>query len=43
VAAASSSPNRSPDQGFGLATRMKIAEGESLPIYQPTHPTPLSP
>jgi hypothetical protein len=27
------------DQGFGLVTRMKIAEGETLAIYQPRHAT----
>jgi predicted enzyme related to lactoylglutathione lyase len=29
------------DQGFGLVTRMKIAEGETLPMYQPKHSSPL--
>ena len=30
------------DQGFGLVTRMKIAEGETLPLYQPKHATAVS-
>jgi predicted enzyme related to lactoylglutathione lyase len=30
------------DQRFGLVTRFKIAEGETLAIYQPRHPTAVS-
>jgi hypothetical protein len=30
------------DQGWGLVTRMKVAEGEFLGIYEPRHPSPLS-
>jgi predicted enzyme related to lactoylglutathione lyase len=30
------------DQRFGLMTRMRIADGETLPIYQPKHPTAVS-
>jgi hypothetical protein len=26
------------DQGFGLVTRFRIADGETMPIYQPKHP-----
>jgi hypothetical protein len=31
------------DQGFGLVTRLKIADNETLGIYQPKHPSPLAP
>jgi hypothetical protein len=27
------------DQRFGLVTRMRIAEDETLPLYEPRHPT----
>ena len=27
---------------FGLVTRLKIAEGETIGMYQPTHPTAVS-
>jgi predicted enzyme related to lactoylglutathione lyase len=30
------------DRGFGLVTRIRIADGETLPIYQPKHPTAVS-
>jgi predicted enzyme related to lactoylglutathione lyase len=29
------------DQGFGLLTRLEIAEGETLGLYQPKHASPL--
>jgi predicted enzyme related to lactoylglutathione lyase len=29
--------------GFGLVTRFKIAEGETLGMYQPKHASPLKP
>ena len=31
------------DQRFGLVTRFRIAEGETLAIYQPKHPVAVSP
>jgi predicted enzyme related to lactoylglutathione lyase len=30
------------DQGFGLVSRIRIAEGETLGIYQPKHPTAIA-
>jgi predicted enzyme related to lactoylglutathione lyase len=29
--------------GFGLVSRIRIAEGETLGIYEPRHPSPLTP
>ena len=31
------------DEGFGLVTAMKLPGGGELGLYQPRHPTPLSP
>ena len=31
------------DAGWGLITRIKIAEGETLGIYEPRHASPLTP
>ena len=31
------------DQGFGIVATMKIAEGETLHMYEPKHPSPLFP
>jgi predicted enzyme related to lactoylglutathione lyase len=30
------------DRGFGLVTRFEVAPGETLPLYQPKHSSPLS-
>ncbi len=29
------------DVGWGLLTRFRVADGETLPLYQPKHPSPL--
>jgi predicted enzyme related to lactoylglutathione lyase len=31
------------DEGFGLVTAIRLPGGDELGLYQPTHPSPLSP